>query len=60
MLMLKYFRPKEGLSDPKGALLSSLSERAIIIANHEVQEVVTQSVNLKRGKYSCYAIDTFL
>ena len=59
MLMLKYFRPKEGLSNPKGALLSSLSERAII-ANHKVQEVVTQSVNLKRGKYSCYAIDTFL
>ena len=32
---------------------------AITLANCEVQEVVMQSVNLKHGKYSWYAIDTF-
>ena len=59
MSMLKNFRPRQGLPDPKGDLSLSISERAITLANYEVQEVVMQSVNLKHRKYSWYIIYTF-
>ena len=36
MLILTYFKPKDGLSNPKYPLLLSISLQAIALANHEV------------------------
>ena len=42
MALLRYFQPKDGLPDPKGALSASLPTPAIALANREVQKIMIQ------------------
>ena len=52
MSILNYFKPKDSLPDPKGALSQSLSSRAIAAANSEVAKVIGGSAAKKRGEYN--------
>ena len=62
MSILRYFKPKDGLPGPTGALSTSVPSAAITQANREVQKAVTsRSVDRIRiglraeiGKYSSY------
>ena len=45
MSILNYFKPKDGLPDPKGPLSQSLSSRAITAANNEVAKVIGGSAS---------------
>ena len=52
MSLRQYFRPREGLPDPKGPLASSVSSRAIAAANREVEAVLSaENKEKKRGSY---------
>ena len=51
MALLRYFQPKDGLPDPKGALSASLPTPAIALANREVQKIMIQEKDRKRGSY---------
>ena len=51
MSLLKYFRRKEELPDPKGSLSLSVPSRAIASANKEVEKELRKSKNKKRGTY---------
>ena len=51
MSMLNYFKPKDGLPDPKGPLSQSVSSRAIAVANSEVVKVIGGSAAKKRGEH---------
>ena len=51
MSLLKYFKPKDGLPDPKGPLSQSLPSRAIAAANSEVAKAIAGSSGKKRGEY---------
>ena len=37
MLIRQYFKPRDGLPDPKGPLCNSLASNAIAMANKEVE-----------------------
>ena len=52
ILILNYFKPKDGLLDPKGPLSQSLSSRAIAAANSEVAKVIGGSAAKERGEYN--------
>ena len=52
MSILNYFRPKDGLPDPKGLLSQGVSSRAIATANSEVVKVTGGSAAKRRGEYS--------
>ena len=54
MALLRYFKPVDGLPNPKGPLSSSISSQAIAAANKEVQKAVGQSsvTGKKRGPYN--------
>ena len=54
MALLRYLRPKDGLSDPKGSLSAAVAAQAIAQANKEVEEAMIQSVKGKRGLYKRY------
>ena len=45
MSILNYFKPQDGLPDPKGPLSQSLSSRAITAANSEVANVIGGSAS---------------
>ena len=55
MSILRYFKPKDGLPDPTGALSTSVPSAAIAQANREVQKAVTSSDKLKRGPYTKFS-----
>ena len=42
MLILSYFKLKDGLPDHKGSLLSILPSQAITLANKEVEKVISE------------------
>ena len=48
MSLLKYFRRKEGVPDPEGPLLLSISSRTISLANREVQQELKRDKNPNR------------
>ena len=52
MSILRYFKPKDGLPDPTGALSTSVPSAAIAQANREIQKAVTSSDKQKRGPYT--------
>ena len=53
MSLLKYFRCKQRVPDPDGSLSTSISPRAISLANREVQEELRKDKNRKkRGPYT--------
>ena len=53
MSLLKYFRCKQRLPDPDGSLSTSISPRAISLANREMQEGLRKDKNRnKRGPYT--------
>ena len=54
MSILRYFKPKDSLPDPKGSLSASMSSEAIASANQEVQEAMASSAKGKRGPYTKY------
>ena len=49
MSILRYFKPKDSLPDPKGSLSTSMSSEAIESANREVREAMASSAKRKRG-----------
>ena len=51
MSILNYFKPRDGLPDPKGSLSSCLSSQAIAAINKEVEKVMpsSNSIAKKRG-----------
>ena len=51
MSILNYFKPKDGLPDPKGPLSQSLSSRAIAAANSEIAKVIGGAAK-KCGEYN--------
>ena len=50
MSIRSFFKQKDGLPDPKGSL-SSLSSKAIALANKEVEKAITSEKGKKRGQY---------
>ena len=48
MSILSYFKPKDGLSDPKGSLSSILPSQAIALANKEVEKVISEKGDTKK------------
>ena len=53
MSILSFFKPKDGLPDPKGLLLSTcLPSQAIALANKEVEKATSEKgIGKKRGQY---------
>lgn len=51
MSLLKYFRPVDGLPDPRGSLSATMSRETIAATNQEVQKELAPR---KRGKYKQY------
>ena len=50
MSILNYFKPKDGLPNPKGPLLLSIPSQAIALANREVAKATTDK-GKKHGLY---------
>ena len=48
MSILSYFKPKDGLPDPKGSLSSILPSQAIALANKEVEKVISEKDDTKK------------
>ena len=48
MSLLKYFRQKQGVPDPEGPLLASISLCAISLANREVQQELNKNKDRKK------------
>ena len=55
MSIRRFFKPIDGLPDPKGSLSAAIPSAAIASANREVQKVM-DSGNKKRGPYKKYVI----
>ena len=53
MALLRYFKKRDGLPDPKGSLSHTIPSRAISMANSEVTEATTG--DKKRGPYKKYS-----
>ena len=51
MSLRKYFKPMDGLPDPKESLSTSLSSGAIALANREVEKAMNSQKSQKRGPY---------
>ena len=51
--LLRYFKKRDGLPDPKGSLSHTIPSRAISMANSEVTEATTG--DKKRGPYKKYS-----
>jgi len=58
MSLLKYFKSKNGLPDPRGELSSVILPWQIALANKEVQAELTaaEKSGKKRGHYKRYVI----
>ena len=54
MALYRYFKPQDGLPDPRGPLSTCIHPTAIAQANHEVQKT-TGSKGKKRGPYKQYS-----
>ena len=54
MALFRYFKPIDGLPDPRGTLSTSILLTAIAQANHEVQKA-TGSKKKKLGPYKRYS-----
>ena len=52
MSLLNYFKRKKDLPNPRGSLSSSISPRAIALANREVQEEIKRGKENKPGPYN--------
>ena len=48
MSIRSYFKPKDGLPDPKGSLSSILPSQAIALANKEVEKVISEKGDTKK------------
>ena len=55
MALLRYFKQKDGLPDPRGALSLSMPSSAIAQANTEVQKAIDSEKPRKRGPYKRYS-----
>ena len=55
MSLLRFFKPKDGLPDSKGALSTSVPSAAIVQANREVQNPMNGDKQ-KRGPYKKYSV----
>ena len=55
MLILTYFKPKDGLPNPNGPLSLSTPLQAIALANCEVMKVTTDK-SKKRGPYKKWVL----
>ena len=53
MALLRYFKQRDGLPDPKGSLTLAIPSRAISIASREVTEATPG--DKKRGPYKKYS-----
>ena len=51
MSIIRYLKAKDGLPDPSGSLSSSVSSRAITMANKEVRETINAK-GKKCGPYN--------
>jgi len=52
MSIRSYFKPKDGLPDPKGSLSSCLPSQAIALANKEVEKLASEKgIGKQRGQY---------
>ena len=49
MSIRQYFKPRDGLPDPRGPLCNSLASNAIAMANKEVEKEIAKKK--KRGQY---------
>ena len=49
MSILNYFKPKDGMPNPKGPLSLSIPSQVIALANREVVKATAE--NKKRGPY---------
>ena len=55
MSIRKYFKPKDGLPDPKGSLSCILPSQAIAVANKEVEKIMNEKGGTKKcGQYGRY------
>jgi hypothetical protein len=50
MSLLQYFKPRDGLPDPRGPLCNSVASNAIAMANREVEKEIAKRKK-KRGRY---------
>ena len=50
MSICRYFKPADGLPDPKGTLSGHITPEAISMANTEVQKALSEQ-GKKRGPY---------
>ncbi len=50
MSIRSFFKPKDGLPDPKGSLSACLPSQAIALANKEVEKARNEE-GKKRGQY---------
>ena len=50
MSLLQYFKPRDGLPDPRGPLSNSVASNAIAMANREVEKEIAKTKK-KRGQY---------
>ena len=60
MSIHQYFKPVNGLPDPKGLLSASISTAAIASANQDVQKVIGNYEKKKRGPYKKYVVHTLV
>jgi len=52
MSIRSYFKPKDGLPDPKGSLSSCLPSQAFALANKEVEKLASEKrIGKQRGQY---------
>ena len=54
MALLRYFKPANGLPDPKGSLSTTISPDDIAEMNKEVEEATRSIAGGKRGHYQTY------
>ena len=59
MSVRQYFKPRDGLPDPKGSLSTSMSSLVIASANREVEKAL-EAVSKKRGPYRKYVVQYYL
>ena len=56
MSIRQYFKPMDGLPNPKGSLSACISSGAIASANREVEKALKSRKEKKRGPYKYVAL----
>ena len=51
MSIRSFFKPANGVPDPKGPLSSAIPSHAIALANKEIEKTATSENGKKRGQY---------